>query len=309
MVHRPSFRLPALLLLAAGLACAERAIGAPEQADVAASAPAPPASTPAIVDPLAFKTPASTPETFGDRDEFPWLPPLPGSTLADAAQTSEGLDVTTADDAEPRIVGAVRMSRHYAAPTGLVADAIVRTYAAALRKAGWVVNAQQSRAPGGALVVAHYAASGRDVWVRVTAGDGRYELAATDAGLGIARAFAGSCSLVANGITFGLDDATLLPQSEPTLMALRRLLRSDDGLRVEVVVHTDSRDANGDAQANRALSARRAEAVKTWLDQHRVDSDQITTRGLGDSAPLRPSDTDENRARNRRVEIRELDCH
>jgi outer membrane protein OmpA-like peptidoglycan-associated protein len=156
--------------------------------------------------------------------------------------------------------------------------------------------------------VAHYAASGRDVWVRVTAADGHYELAATDVGLGIARAFAGGCSIVANGISFVLDDATLQPESEPTLMAWQRLLKSRPDLRIEVVAYTDSRDANGDAQAGRALSARRAEAVKLWFRQHRIDGDRITTRGLGDSAPLRPSETDEDRARNRRVEIRKVDC-
>src|SRR5262249_45464155 len=131
---------------------------------------------------------------------------------------------------------------------------------------------------------------------------------ATDAGLGIARAFAGGCSLVANGIAFGLDDATLLPESEPTLISLQRLLRSQDSLRIEVVAYTDARDANGNAQAGRALSALDDAAVKKWLHQHRIDPDRITTRGLGDSAPLRPSDTEEDRARNRRVEIRKVDC-
>ena len=270
----------------------------PEASASAATAPAP----------FVLRAPSSTPESSGDRDDPPWLAPLPGSALMDAAHADEGLDVTTADDAEPRIVGAARTVRRYTAPAGLSADAIVRAYAAALRGAGWVVNAQQSHAPGGALVVAHFAASGRDVWARVAAADGRYELAATDAGLGIARAFAGGCSLVANGIAFGLDDATLLPESEPTLMALQRLMKSDSDLRIEVLAYTDARDANGDAQALRALSARRAEAVKTWFRQHRIDGDRITPRGLGDSAPLRPSDTDENRARNRRIEIRKTDC-
>jgi len=302
MIRRPSFRPPAtwLVLLAAGLAWTPDAIGE--------LAPAPAASAAAPSPPLVLKAPAAKPESFGDQGDLPWLPPLPGSTPAGTASVDEGLDVTTADDAEPRIVGAARASRHYVAPPGLGADAIVRAYATALRNAGWVVNSQQSRAPGGARTVAHYAAAGRDVWVRVTAGDDRYELAATDAGLGIARAFAGGCSLVANGIAFGLDDATLLPESEPTLTSLQRLLKSQDSLRIEVVAYTDARDAHGDAQAGRTLSAQRAEAVKTWLHQHRIDRDRITTRGLGDSAPLRPSETEEDRARNRRVEIRKVDC-
>jgi OOP family OmpA-OmpF porin len=295
------------LLLATGLAWTVRTIGAPAvpAADDVATPPASAAAPGAL---LALRPPGPSPEPFGENDDLPWLPPLPGSTRAGAARIEEGLDVTTADDAEPRIVGAARSSRRYVAPAGLVADAIVRAYAAALRSAGWVVNAQQSRAPGGALVVAHYAAAGRDVWVRVTAGDGRYELGATDAGAAIARAFATGCSLVANGIVFELDRATLRPESEPTLMALQRLLKSEADLRIEIVAYTDARDASGDGQAGRALSARRAEAVKLWFRQHRIDGDRITTRGLGDSAPLRAGESDEDRARNRRVEIRKVDC-
>jgi outer membrane protein OmpA-like peptidoglycan-associated protein len=296
-------------MLVVALTSMTLAIAVPASAGNAATPPAAAAASAAAIPALlALKTPSPTPEKFGEQEDFPWLPPLPGSAPIGAARTAEGLDVTTADDAEPRIVGADRMSRRYQAPAGLGADAIVRAYATALRSAGWVVNSQSARAPGGALVVAHYAATGRDVWARVGATEGAYELAATDAGQGITGAFESACSLVANGIAFDLDKATLLPESEPTLAELQRLLKAQRDLRIEVVAYTDSRDADGDAQANRALSARRAEAVKSWFRQHRIDGDRITTRGLGDAAPLRPSDTEENRARNRRIEIRKVDC-
>jgi outer membrane protein OmpA-like peptidoglycan-associated protein len=302
MVRRRRIRLPSLLPLLVV------AVGGGHAATAGTDASPPAGVTSAAGAAVSFKPPQPTPESFGERDDFPWLPPLPGSTLIAAEHADEGLDVTTADDAEPRIVGAARMVRRYAAPAEFDADAIVRAYAAALRRAGWVVTAQQSRAPGGALVVAHYAASGRDVWARLTAAAGHYEIAAADAGRGIARAFAAGCSLVANDIVFGLEEAALLPESESTLQALQRLLKSEPDLRIEILAHTDARDASGDPAANLALSARRAEAVKTWLRQHRIDGDRITTRGAGASAPLHPSDTEENRARNRRVEIRKLDC-
>jgi outer membrane protein OmpA-like peptidoglycan-associated protein len=255
-----------------------------------------------------LRPPAPAPEVFGDRDDFPWLPRLPGSALIDAETGEEGLDATTADDAEPRIVGNARLARHYEAPAGAGAEAIVQAYAAALRQAGWAVTAQPERAAGGALVVAHYAAGGRDVWARIAAAGGRYEIAAADVGAGIAQAFATGCHLVLNGITFGLADATLQPESESTLAALARLLKAERALRVEVVAYTDPRDAEGDHDTNLRLSAQRAEAVKTWLRQHRIDGERIATRGAGDGAPLRPSDTDAHRARNRRIELRRTDC-
>jgi outer membrane protein OmpA-like peptidoglycan-associated protein len=165
----------------------------------------------------------------------------------------------------------------------------VRAYATALRNAGWTIAAQQGRGPGGALVVAHYAASGRDVWVRVSAADGGYELAVADAGQSIARGLEAGCSIVLQGVEFEIDEATLLPVSEPTLAAVQRLLRADRDMKLEIDAYTDSRDARGDRDANLRLSAQRAEAVRTWFRQHRVDDDRLVTRGSATPSRCTPA--------------------
>jgi outer membrane protein OmpA-like peptidoglycan-associated protein len=255
---------------------------------------------------LALKPPAATPETFGERDDFPYLARLPGATLRETTMEAGGLDVTTIDDADARIVGARHVTKRYDLPPGATPETFMRAYATALRDAGWAVTAQLDRARGSALVVAHYAARGRDVWARLSAVDGHCELSVADAGQGIANAFAQGCSLVLYGITFDFDESAPLAGSEPALYDVQRLLRSDRDLKLEIVAHTDSRD--GDHDAAMKLSAQRAAAVKLWFVRHRVDGDRLTTRGAGDTEPLRPSDTDENRARNRRIEFRKIGC-
>jgi len=52
----------------------------------------------------------------------------------------------------------------------------------------------------------------------------------------------------------------------------------------------------------------RAAAVKTWLVQNGVAAARITSRGYGDTRPLAPNTTDENRFKNRRVELRRANC-
>jgi outer membrane protein OmpA-like peptidoglycan-associated protein len=293
-------RLSALLLLVAAVA----------PGPVAAATPPAPATSAAATMPAAFslKPPASTPEVSGEHDDFPYLAPLPGATLRETTIENEGLDVTTIDDSDSRIVGTQHVTKRYESPAGTTPDTFLRTYATALRNAGWAVTAQQDRARGTALIVAHYAAGGRDVWARLSASGGHFELSVADAGQGIANAFAHGCSMVLYGVQFDFDESAPLAESEPALYDVQRLLRADRDLKLEIVAHTDSRDAAGDRAANLKLSTQRAAAIKLWFERHRVDGDRLTTRGAGDTEPLRPSDTDEDRARNRRIELKKTGC-
>lgn len=71
-----------------------------------------------------------------------------------------------------------------------------------------------------------------------------------------------------------------------------------------VVGHTDN---VGDYVMNLELSERRAEAVANLLiSEYGVEEGQILAVGVGPAAPVLSNDTDEGRARNRRVEIVEI---
>lgn len=90
------------------------------------------------------------------------------------------------------------------------------------------------------------------------------------------------------------DGFTLLDEIAATLNQNPQLLR------VEVQGHTDNR---GMPALNRQLSQARAESVREYLVRAGVSADRLSARGYGDSRPLVPNLTDENRARNRRVEF------
>ncbi|MEM8706656.1 MAG: OmpA family protein [Actinomycetota bacterium] len=69
---------------------------------------------------------------------------------------------------------------------------------------------------------------------------------------------------------------------------------------VEIVGHTDS---TGDADANRALSGARAQAVVDYLISQGIDAERLQSRGAGADEPIADNGTADGRAQNRRVEL------
>ncbi|MFH1725802.1 MAG: OmpA family protein [Elusimicrobiota bacterium] len=58
------------------------------------------------------------------------------------------------------------------------------------------------------------------------------------------------------------------------------------------------------AKANLALSKKRAEAVRQWeIENMKVPADRLDAQGYGDQKPIAPNDTEEGRAKNRRVDF------
>lgn len=70
-----------------------------------------------------------------------------------------------------------------------------------------------------------------------------------------------------------------------------------------VIVIEGHTDAQGSDETNRALSQRRADAVREYLESRGVPGEQIRSVGKGESEPIASNDTPEGRANNRRVEI------
>lgn len=103
-------------------------------------------------------------------------------------------------------------------------------------------------------------------------------------------------------VQFEEGQATILPASYPNLAVVGLLLQKWPQLRIEVGGHTDSK---GSSVANLKLSQARAEAVRTYLTTTfpTIDPKSITAKGYGKSKPVAPNTTDENRAKNRRVEF------
>lgn len=102
-------------------------------------------------------------------------------------------------------------------------------------------------------------------------------------------------------IEFRSGSAELTAGGRAILDEMAAALMEIGGQQVQVIGHTDS---VGSRQANVALSLQRAIAVKDHLEAAGVDADNLSVQGFGPDRPVAGNDTDEGRARNRRIEFR-----
>lgn len=101
-------------------------------------------------------------------------------------------------------------------------------------------------------------------------------------------------------INFEYNSAEIAGSSAKTMATLAKALSSPqlEGRKFTVIGHTD---ASGSAAYNKALSDRRAAAVRRYLTENGVASSRLKAMGKGESQLL--NNDDPNAAENRRVEI------
>jgi outer membrane protein OmpA-like peptidoglycan-associated protein len=103
------------------------------------------------------------------------------------------------------------------------------------------------------------------------------------------------------GILFDTNSADIQPASEPMLAEIAEFLATNARVKLYVVGHTDN---TGGFEHNMRLSKERAAAVVEALEsRHRVSPDRLQPVGVGPVAPVGSNQTDEGRAKNRRVEL------
>jgi len=103
------------------------------------------------------------------------------------------------------------------------------------------------------------------------------------------------------GIYFDTDKADLKPESEPVLKEIAKLLQQNPKLKLHVVGHTDS---VGELTYNMKLSQARANAVvEELVSKYGVDAKRLKAHGVGPLSPVVSNNTEEGRAKNRRVEL------
>ncbi len=108
--------------------------------------------------------------------------------------------------------------------------------------------------------------------------------------------------IVLKNLFFDLDKAVLKEQSSPELKELGAFLKDNPDLYIELSGHTDNQ---GTAEYNKALSERRAEAVKKYLmTVEKIEPRRISTLGAGANSPIASNETEEGRAQNRRTEFK-----
>ncbi|MDV7697892.1 OmpA family protein [Chryseobacterium soli] len=101
-------------------------------------------------------------------------------------------------------------------------------------------------------------------------------------------------------VNFAFDSTNLTSAAQTNLDKLAQVLTNNPDTNINIYGHTD---AKGTDAYNLNLSERRANAVKTYLSSKGIASSRMFAKGEGKSQPVATNDTEEGRAKNRRVEF------
>ncbi|MBK8260348.1 MAG: OmpA family protein [Nannocystis sp.] len=103
------------------------------------------------------------------------------------------------------------------------------------------------------------------------------------------------------GISFGFLSARITEGSRPAIVDAAKVLAEYPELKLEIQGHTD---ADGDPEFNRALSRRRAAAVRKALIAEGIAAGRLRAVGYGGERPIASNEDEAGRAKNRRIELR-----
>ncbi len=106
-----------------------------------------------------------------------------------------------------------------------------------------------------------------------------------------------------DNVYFKSGSATILSKSYPVLNDIANQIKAmceKSSIKVEIQGHTDN---VGNAEFNQKLSEKRAYSVRSYLIKKGVKADALTAVGYGMEKPVAGNNTDDGRAKNRRVEF------
>jgi outer membrane protein OmpA-like peptidoglycan-associated protein len=104
-----------------------------------------------------------------------------------------------------------------------------------------------------------------------------------------------------NNIYFDFDRFELKPESYSELDRVVEFLNQNPEIKIEISAHTD---ASGSDDYNLSLSQKRAQSAVDYIISKGINRERLTAVGYGETKPISDNETEEGRAKNRRVEMR-----
>jgi OOP family OmpA-OmpF porin len=102
-------------------------------------------------------------------------------------------------------------------------------------------------------------------------------------------------------IMFEYNKAKIKSESHDLLNEIVQVIKDNKQIqKISIEGHTDS---DGSNKYNKKLSDKRAAAVMAYLTDNGVAEARLTSKGLGEEKPIAENDSDDGKAKNRRVEF------
>jgi OmpA-OmpF porin, OOP family len=101
-------------------------------------------------------------------------------------------------------------------------------------------------------------------------------------------------------INFDTGKSVIKPESKAIIEQIVQMMKENPALAVSLEGHTDN---VGSQESNKKLSNERAKAVLTAIIAQGIDAKRLSSVGYGQDKPIADNNTEEGRAKNRRVEL------
>lgn len=101
-------------------------------------------------------------------------------------------------------------------------------------------------------------------------------------------------------INFDVDKSNISAEGKEVVSQIAEALKKDKNLKISIEGHTDN---TGDAGQNKKLSNDRANSVMNNIIAYGIDKSRLTAKGFGSEKPLFTNDSEQKKAKNRRVEL------
>ncbi len=111
---------------------------------------------------------------------------------------------------------------------------------------------------------------------------------------------------VFDGKTFRSGQDVIQDVAYSAIEKLVKEIAASPNSRILIEGHTDNVPTGKSGSDNMDLSLRRAKAIANILVLHGIAKDRISVTGHGDTQPINSNNTEEGRAKNRRVEVKLL---
>jgi len=263
--------------------------------------------------PAAVRVWAQEPE-FKDT---PWFTGMPNYYVYDAQDAEfdsynffNGKDCTTVEGR--------KFKRTYALKEEAKKSSVIqvmRNYSNAIKSMGGTViydgapqEAECADNNGLNMVVGKVVKEGNEMWVEVASlgGDDYYltivlkELMKQDVTASSMFEALNRDGHVALYINFDTGKAIIRDESKPIIDEIVQMMKSNPELKLNVEGHTDN---VGTPAANKTLSEARAKSVVSALVSQGIAADRLSPAGYGQDKPIADNNTEEGKAKNRRVEL------
>jgi len=110
-----------------------------------------------------------------------------------------------------------------------------------------------------------------------------------------------NAAIVLKNIFFDFNKYDIKPESQVELDLVVQLLQENPTVKIQIEGHTDN---IGSAADNLKLSENRAKAVVAYIASKGIDAKRLSAKGFGATKPIADNSTEEERALNRRTELK-----